>query len=101
MPKRHMKLPARIWALCLGMLAATPALNGPVERIYLANDDHTDYFWTAGEATYRDAFIRMIDYYIARADATETKPSHEQARFTDRASRSSIRAVRESARGPG
>jgi len=40
------------------------------KRIYLAPDDHTDYMWTADEATYRAAFLEMLDYYLNAADST-------------------------------
>ena len=51
------------------------------KRIYLAPDDHTDYFWSAGEAAYRDAFIRMIDYYLDLADTTQNNPPEHQSRW--------------------
>ena len=53
------------------------------KRIYIANDDHTDYLWSADENTYRQAFINMLDYYIRKADSTIAigLPSHLQSRF--------------------
>lgn len=51
------------------------------KRIYIAPDDHTDYFWTAGEDTYRRAFLEMIDYYLQQADATQGNPSDFQSRW--------------------
>lgn len=50
-------------------------------RIYLANDDHTDYLWTADEQTYRRVFQEMIDYYLDLADATDAQPAPYQSRF--------------------
>ena len=50
-------------------------------RIYIANDDHTDYVWTADEDSYRDAFLQMLDYYLDQADATAANPSDFQSRF--------------------
>lgn len=38
--------------------------NGQQRRLYIANDDHTDYIWTANAETYRLAFINQLDYYI-------------------------------------
>lgn len=35
--------------------SARPNLQ-PVKRIYLANDDHTDYMWSGDEETYKKAF---------------------------------------------
>ncbi|MBC7187112.1 MAG: hypothetical protein H5U38_08770, partial [Calditrichaeota bacterium] len=51
------------------------------KRIYIANDDHTDYMWRADEETYRQAFLDMLDYYLDLADATEHEPSDFQSRF--------------------
>lgn len=55
--------------------------DGPMRRIYLAPDDHTDLFWTANDASYREAFVRMIDYYLDLTDETETLPSDFQSRW--------------------
>lgn len=51
------------------------------KRIYLANDDHTDYMWTANEARYDSAFVEMLDYYLDRIDATRNNPDDYQSRF--------------------
>ena len=51
------------------------------KRIYLAPDDHTDYMWTADEATYQKALLTMTDYYLDRMDATANDPSQFQARW--------------------
>src|SRR5689334_5292979 len=53
------------------------------KRIYIANDDHTDYLWTADEDAYRHAFINMLDYYVRKADSTISNglPSRLQSRF--------------------
>ena len=53
------------------------------KRIYIANDDHTDYLWSADENTYRHAFINMLDFYIRKADSTIAigLPSDLQSRF--------------------
>ncbi|GAB2574322.1 glycosyl hydrolase-related protein [Spirosoma areae] len=53
----------------------------PVKRIYLANDDHTDYMWTGTEAQYDSAFVKMLDYYMGQIDSTKTSPSDFQARW--------------------
>ncbi len=53
----------------------------PSKRIYIAPDDHTDYFWTAGENTYRQAFLDMIDYYLDLADSTQGNPHEHQSRW--------------------
>jgi len=55
--------------------------QGQPKRIYLAGNDHTDLFWTADLRTCQKGFINMIDYYLDRADATDTRPAACQARF--------------------
>lgn len=51
------------------------------KRYYLAPDDHTDLFWRADEAEYRDAFLEMLDYYLELADETEGDPVEHQSRW--------------------
>ncbi|WP_338869139.1 glycosyl hydrolase-related protein [Spirosoma sp. SC4-14] len=53
----------------------------PIKRLYLANDDHTDYMWTGNEAQYDTVFVRMIDYYLNQIDSTQNNPDDFQARF--------------------
>lgn len=40
------------------------------KKIYLAPDDHTDYMWTADEVGYREAILKMLDYYLDLNDKT-------------------------------
>ncbi len=40
------------------------------QRIYLANDNHTDIYWNADLAAYEDAFVDMLDYYVQKAKET-------------------------------
>lgn len=68
-------------SLFLLLLALTLSLHAQVKKIYLANDDHTDYMWTANEAAYNTAFVKMLDYYLQQIDATKGKPVDFQARF--------------------
>lgn len=51
------------------------------KRLYIANDDHTDYMWTANEAKYDSAFIKMLDYSLLQIDSTKSFPSDFQSRF--------------------
>ena len=68
--------------LALTVAAAAPvAWAQPAKRIYLANDDHTDYMWSADEAAYRQAFLNMIDFYLGQADRTSGNASPYQGRF--------------------
>ena len=67
--------------ICAIALLFVDAVFAQPTRIYLANDDHTDYLWTANGATYRRVFPEMIDYYLALSDATTTNASPYQSRF--------------------
>jgi len=40
------------------------------KKIYIAPDDHTDYMWSGDEQTYRNAFLKTLDYYIRLNDST-------------------------------
>ena len=75
--QRHSFIPALL-ALVLGLALPAPL---HANRIYIANDDHTDYMWAANEAAYRQAFLGQLDYYIARMQATTSEDPKNQARF--------------------
>ena len=66
--------------LVLGLTAAAGGAAEPV-RIYLANDDHTDYMWTADAETYNAVFVDMLDYYLRLTDDTTTNAAPYQSRF--------------------
>jgi alpha-mannosidase len=66
--------------LLLGLLVAPLAAQQP-KRIYIAPDDHTDYWWTATEAQYLPAFVSTLDYYLDQIDQTETLPNDFHARW--------------------
>jgi len=57
------------------------AAYGQQKRVYLAPDDHTDYFWSADDDQYRQAFLTTLDYYLDLADATAGNPSSQQSRW--------------------
>ena len=65
----------------LTVLAASPAVCAQQNRLYLANDDHTDYMWTADAETYAGVFVDMLDYYLRLADQTEENPPPYRSRF--------------------
>jgi len=67
--------------LCGQLVQAQPNAASPVKRLYIANDDHTDYMWTANEARYDSAFVQMLDYYLRQIDSTKANPPDFQARF--------------------
>ncbi len=52
-----------------------------LKRIYIANDDHTDYMWSADADTYNQVFVDLIDFHLQLADETAGNPSAFQARF--------------------
>jgi alpha-mannosidase len=52
------------------------------KRVFIAPDDHTDYFWSATDVEYKQAFVTMLDYYLDQADATAGEPSNYQSRFS-------------------
>ena len=57
-------------------------LLGQQKQLYIANDDHTDYFWTADDVTYRNAFINQLDYYIGLMETqNDTLPFEFQHRY--------------------
>ena len=69
-------------ALAALALGSTPIADaGEVQRIYLANDDHTDYFWTADDVAYRAAFIAMLDFYMTQAENTAGNPPDSRGKF--------------------
>ena len=68
-------------AVLLLAALAVPATAATVKRIYIANDDHTDYFWSGDDVQYRNAFLTMLDYYMGRSEATASLPSDRRARF--------------------
>lgn len=51
------------------------------KRIYLANDDHTDFMWTADADTYANVFVEMLDWHLKLADETSGNPSPYRNRF--------------------
>lgn len=51
------------------------------QKLYLANDDHTDYMWTADETAYRRSFLKMLDYYQDINEQTANLPAAYQNRW--------------------
>jgi alpha-mannosidase len=68
--------------LYFALLLVLPiVVSAQQKRLYIANDDHTDYMWTANEAKYDSAFVKMLDYSLFQIDSTKNHPSNFQARF--------------------
>lgn len=63
------------------VLAGASVLRAQATRIYIANDDHTDFMWTADAETYNAAFVDMLDHYLRLADETATNATPYQSRF--------------------
>ncbi len=72
----NMKLTLTLALLFLGSLCMAQQ-----KRLYIANDDHTDYMWTADEAKYDSAFVQMLDFYLHQIDSTKNNEPDFQARF--------------------
>ena len=69
------------YTLLILILFLSTAQAQPPKRIYLANDDHTDYMWTGDEETYKKAFSEMLDYYIKLNDSTAHLPYNLQSKW--------------------
>jgi alpha-mannosidase len=74
-------LRAAFFPLGLLLLAGAVALPASAQRLYLANDNHTDYGWNATAEQYDASMLSELDYYLDRIDATQRAPGDEQARF--------------------
>ena len=58
----------------------TPTSFTP-RRVYLANDDHTDFMWSADANTYQKVFVDQLDFHMKLADETRDQPEPYRARF--------------------
>jgi len=58
-----------------------PQSSAVPQRIYLANDDHTDYMWSADADTYNQVFVDLLDFHLDLADQTAGNPPEYRARF--------------------
>jgi alpha-mannosidase len=68
-------------ALALATAGVAPAVAQTQSRIYIAPDDHTDYMWSADEATYARVLPETLDAYLQQIDDTAASPSDQQARW--------------------
>ncbi|HEY4223854.1 MAG TPA: glycoside hydrolase, partial [Myxococcota bacterium] len=73
----------RFLAIAGALLASTTASaqTAAPERLYLANDDHTDYFWALDDVGYRQAFQDMISFYLDQADSSASNAVDARGRF--------------------
>ena len=63
------------------MVAGLTASGAESKRIYIANDDHTDFMWSADADTYANAFVGMLDFHLKLADETATNSPAFRNRF--------------------
>lgn len=63
-----------------GLVLAPEAAAQPT-RIYIANDDHTDFMWSADAETYAKVFVEMLDFHLELADETAGNPPPYRSRF--------------------
>ena len=81
---RNIKLQYRTIFCCAVLGAATMMTDtgwAQSRKIYIAPDDHTDYFWSATAEVYHPAFIETLDRYLANITATAGDPIPYQARW--------------------
>jgi alpha-mannosidase len=76
----------RIWVKFLAVLLMLVMTHSWVKaqtkkRLYIGNDDHTDYMWAGDEAQYDTAFVKMLDYQLHKIDSTKNNPPDFQTRF--------------------
>ncbi len=58
-------------ALTAYLVVAFFAVLAQPKRLYIANDDHTDYVWTQTEPVYKQAFVDMLDRWMFINDSTK------------------------------
>src|SRR5262245_21377154 len=81
--RRHgVRAHARVFLISLAIAFFSAELAGADKRVFMAPDDHTDYFWSATDVEYRDFFLNMLDFYINQAAATAGEPPQHQSRFS-------------------
>ncbi len=71
-------VPTGVLVVAIGLATSAAAQQ---QRVYLAPDDHTDYWWSGTEAQYQQAFVDTLNYYLDQADATAANPSEYQSRW--------------------
>ncbi|MBC7720453.1 MAG: hypothetical protein H7068_00420 [Pedobacter sp.] len=74
-------LPLKIVAVVSLLAIVSTNIHAQPKKIYLANDDHTDYMWSGDEETYKNAFLETLDYYIKLNDSTANLPYNQQSKW--------------------
>lgn len=71
------KILSRTGNVILFILLQQALTAQPVKRLYIANDDHTDFMWTIDSANYINAFVQMLDRWMFINDSTKlAEPSN-------------------------
>jgi alpha-mannosidase len=63
------------------LVLALRSVNAQDTRIYIANDDHTDFMWTADADAYSKVFVEMLDWHLKLVDETAGNPAPYRHRF--------------------
>ncbi|WP_157557868.1 glycosyl hydrolase-related protein [Niabella aurantiaca] len=71
----------RFFITCFWMMVFSVNCCGQLKELFIADDDHTDFMWTAKETAYDSAMVQMLDYHLQQIDSTRAFPSDFQARF--------------------
>ena len=71
----------RLAPVLIGCLTLVPEAAAQPKRIYIANDDHTDFMWSADAETYGKVFVEMLDFHLDLADETAGNPPPYRNRF--------------------
>ncbi|MEJ7911883.1 MAG: glycoside hydrolase, partial [Chitinophagaceae bacterium] len=66
-----------------GLMGIALVTSAQAKRFYIANDDHTDFVWTANEAVYKDVMLTTLDKYLLQIDSTIKLglPFNHQAKY--------------------
>jgi alpha-mannosidase len=64
------KILTRTGIVLLFVFTHLHSLAQPAKRLYIANDDHTDFMWSLDSAQYVSAFVQMLDAWMDINDAT-------------------------------
>jgi alpha-mannosidase len=73
---------SRFLSICgLSIAFTATAFGQDAKRYYIANDDHTDYEWSADADTYANCFVDLIDFHLRLAGLTANNPSEYKNRF--------------------
>lgn len=67
--------------ILLSCLLISLSVSAQQKRIYIANDDHTDFMWTADADTYARIFVEMIDWHLELANETAANEPAYRNRF--------------------